>query len=114
MSGHSTNSVSDNLPSQLTCKVKLLTAKYSNVFKTGLGLCTKVKIPLHLRENAQPHFSKPRDIAFSKRTHVKTELDRLESEGVIKRLDFSDWAAPIVCVSKPNGKIRICGDFKAQ
>jgi len=111
--GHSTNLICDKIPVQLNSKVQLLTRKYPTVLETGLGHCTKTKVSLYLRENAQPHFSKPREIAFSKRTAVKSELDRLEQEGVIIKLNISDWAAPIVCVTKPNGKIRICGDYKA-
>lgn len=27
-------------------------------------------------------------------------------------MEFSDWAAPIVPLAKPNGTVRICGDYK--
>ncbi|CAC5420629.1 unnamed protein product [Mytilus coruscus] len=40
------------------------------------------------------------------------ELERLEKEGQIQQVEFSDWAAPIVPVVKENGSIRICGDYK--
>ena len=114
ITNHSAKSVSDTTHTQLHTKIQLLTAKFSKVFKPGLEHCTKVKIPLlHLCENAKLHFSKARKIAFRRRDDVKTELDRIESEKVIVKIDFSDWAAPIVCARKPNNKVRICGDFKA-
>ena len=43
---------------------------------------------------------------------VGDELDRLERQGVIKKVSHAKWATPIVVVRKPNGKIRLCGDFK--
>ena len=46
------------------------------------------------------------------REAVEEELDRLEHTGVIEQIGRSEWAAPIVCVPKKNGKIRICGDYK--
>ena len=39
-------------------------------------------------------------------------MDCLEQEGVIKKVDRSEWAAPIVVVPKGDGQIRICGDYK--
>ena len=39
-------------------------------------------------------------------------MERLESLGVIEKVSYSDWAAPIVPVPKADGSVRICGDYK--
>uniref|UniRef100_A0AAV2K5K2 Gypsy retrotransposon integrase-like protein 1 n=1 Tax=Knipowitschia caucasica TaxID=637954 RepID=A0AAV2K5K2_KNICA len=46
------------------------------------------------------------------RKKVETELERLTKQGVIEPVKFSEWAAPIVPVLKPDGGARICGDYK--
>ena len=43
---------------------------------------------------------------------MEQELYRLEREGVLKRVNHSQWAAPIVTVPKKDGTVRICGDYK--
>ena len=43
---------------------------------------------------------------------MAAELDRLEASGVIEKVTFSEWAAPIVPVLKQDGSIRICEDYK--
>lgn len=42
---------------------------------------------------------------------VKADPDRLEKDGVIKKVEHSEWAPPIVVMHKPNGKVRICGYY---
>ena len=41
---------------------------------------------------------------------VQHELIRLVSMDVLRKVDYSDWAASVVLVNKPK---RTCGDFKA-
>ena len=38
-------------------------------------------------------------------------MERLKNLGVISRIEFSEWACPVVYVKKKNNKIRVCADF---
>lgn len=93
-------------------RIKALYNKFSDVFSADLGKATDFKASLHLRKNAIPRFHKPRQVPLAQKTAIKEELDRLVSKGILKPITTSDWAAPIVVRAKPQGKVRICGDFK--
>ena len=43
---------------------------------------------------------------------MEAELDRLEAEGIIEKIDNSERAAPIFHIPKGDGNIRVCGDYK--
>ena len=43
---------------------------------------------------------------------IEEELKRLQEEGTIESVQFSEWAARIVPFMKPDKTIRICGDYK--
>ena len=88
-------------------------SKFPSVFSNVLGRCTKTKVTIHLKPNAKPVFNKPRPLPFARQIAVQTELDRLVNQGILEPINYSDWAAPIVAVTKSNGSVRICGDFKA-
>ena len=57
-------------------------------------------------------FFKPRPVPFALKEKIADELRRLEKIGVLEKVEFSDWATPIVPVLKPDGSVRICGDYK--
>ena len=78
-----------------------------------MGKLKDVEAKIYIEEGAQPSFKKARPVVFARRAEVERELDRLQSLGVIKPVRFSDWASPIVPVLKGDGRVRICGDFKA-
>ncbi|XP_062541724.1 uncharacterized protein K02A2.6-like [Armigeres subalbatus] len=91
--------------------VESLKTKFPEVFSEQLGLCTKAKVKLELRAGKTPVFRPKRPVAYAMYRTVDDELDRLEQDGIIKPVDFSEWAASIVVVRKANGSIRICGDY---
>ena len=71
-----------------------------------------IKASLTLKPDAKPRFCRPRSVPFSIKPKVGQELDRLEEEGVLQKVNHSVWAAPIVPVPKRDGSLRICGDYK--
>lgn len=84
---------------------------YQGLFRSGLGRCTKTLVHLHVKEGAVPKFFKPRPIPFATRDAVEKDLQRQVENGVLQPVEVSDWATPIVVVPKPNGAVRVCGDF---
>jgi transposase InsO family protein len=94
-------------------KLDDLKSKYPTVFDTStLGRCTKMRADFQLKEDAKPVFMKARPLPFTQRNACKEELERLVKANVLEKIDYSDWAVPIVVVAKPQAnKVRICGDF---
>ena len=45
---------------------------------------------------------------------MESELDRLESDGVIERTTYREWVATIVAVPKCDSCLRLCGDYKVM
>ena len=55
----------------------------------------------------------PRRVPEALREPLKRELDALIKQGIIAKVDEStDWVNSLVCVTKRNGKLRICLDPK--
>ena len=44
---------------------------------------------------------------------IEVELKRLQDEGTIEPVQFSEWVTPIVPILKPDDSIRICGDYNS-
>lgn len=83
--------------------------KYKKVFK-GLG---KLEQPYHMEvdSTAIPSAQPPRKIPATLRRKLKEELNRMEADEVIAKVDEpTEWVHNPVIVEKPNGKPRICLD----
>ena len=98
--------------SGIDSNVDRLMGKYPEVFQEGLGTLKHFKATLHLLPGTTPRFCRPRPLPFAIREQVEGELDRLVEQGILQKVDYSDWAAPIVPVPKSDGAVRICGDYK--
>ena len=66
--------------------------RYPSVFQDGIGSVNNIKATLHLKPDATPKFMKPRPVAYSLKPKIETELDKLEQQGIIYRVDTSEWA----------------------
>jgi len=92
--------------------IDTLKDKYQDIFAPGLGTVKGATAKLHLKENVKPIFHRARPVPLALRNAVDKELDRMLEEEIIKPVDISEWATPLVCVPKADGSVRLCGDYK--
>ena len=94
-------------------KLQTLLEKYAEtVFKPSLGKLEGITASWTLKPDVKPKFCKPRPVSYALRPKVEETLNKMAKEGNVEKIDFSDWATPIVPVMKPDGSVRICGDYK--
>lgn len=94
-------------------EISKLISKFSNVFKNELGTYVGEKIKLKIKNEVRPIFHKPVPVPFAFREKVVEELKRLENQGVIRKVENSQWGTPLVPVLKSNNKdVRVCANYK--
>ena len=86
--------------------------QYSEVFRERLGTFTGPRAKIHVETEAKPKFLNARPVPSTMTGKIEAELKRLQDEGTIEPVQFSEWAARIVPILKPDGSIRIGGDYK--
>ena len=109
---NSSSQVNSIATPSLEKRVLKLSSKFVDLFKSEVGTFKPHKVSIDLDSSVSPRFYKARPVPFHLKEKIDQELDRLESEGIIEAIPHAEWACPIVPVVKPNGKIRICGDYK--
>ena len=97
---------------QVESRLEKLINPYSEVFEEGLGTFTAPKAKIHVDVDAVPKFRKTRPVPYAMKGKIEEELKRLQEEGTIESVQFSEWSAPIVPIMKSDNSIRICGDYK--
>ena len=68
----------------------------AKIFRDELGMIQPLTAKLHVRSDAVPKFCKARPIPFSVKKEIEQELDKLEEAGILEKVMYSEWAAPIV------------------
>lgn len=93
-------------------ELEALLLKNREVFKGELGTLNWATAKIYVDPKAKPCYFKARSLPYALKDKVERELSRLEKEGIIEPVHFSEWATPIVPILKPDQTTRICGDYK--
>lgn len=67
---------------------------------------------MQVQPDTKPSFWKVRSVSFSVQESIDQELERLESCGISKPVPHSEWVAPILTLSKNEGRFRVCDEYK--
>lgn len=96
-------------------KIKLndVLQKYKEVRSMDWSKILGVQAKLTLIPNASPVFLKARTVPFKIIELLDRELNELSKVGVLEKIETSEWTTPIVPILKADGRIRICGDYRA-
>ena len=89
-----------------------MVSKFPDVFQKDVGCIKEYTATIRFREKVKPIFKKSPSVPYALQPALEAELDRMQKDGIIEPTDNSEWATPLVIVPS-NGKIRVCGDFKA-
>ncbi|KAK3700097.1 hypothetical protein QZH41_015051 [Actinostola sp. cb2023] len=99
-------------PYQVNIELNDVVNSYPQLFEEGLGTLKGKKARIHVDPSTKPEFYRARPVPYTLREKIEQELERLQKEGTIEPVQYSEWATPIVPVVKSDGTIRLCGDYK--
>ena len=85
-------------------KIDQLLQQHESVFSEGVGTLKGHKADLKVEEGCQ--FSFHNQVPYALRPKVEAELTRLEKDDILSKVEYSEWATPIVPVVKRNGSYR--------
>lgn len=95
-----------------TIIIDQLKNEFADVFDSQLGKYEINQISLRIDDDAKPIFCKPRPLPLAWKDKIEKQLRELIRKDVLEPVDNSDWGTPLVSILKPNGDLRICGDYK--
>lgn len=88
-----------------------LLEQFPNLTSKEFSSIKGIRAQINLKAHTQPVFLRSRIQPFQIKSKVEDELDRMVQAGILKSVNTSRCAAPIVLVLKSDGSVRICGDF---
>ena len=83
--------------------VSIVLNRHQALFKPGLGTIKGHRADILIKDGVSLVFCKARPVTYAVKEKVGREIERLEQEGVIKKVESTEWASPIICVPKRNG-----------
>lgn len=115
LTGKSIKVMETNQSTQPTPKrLRNLLDSFAPVFQDGIRILAQINAKIAIAENVQPKFHKACFLPYALCPKVEAELKCLEDLGILSKVEWSEWATPIIPVVKKSGALCICGDFKVS
>ena len=92
-------------------QLRTLLNRHQGVFNDKPGECKVTCHEINLQEGFRPKSLRPYRVPDKLRAEVDSQVAQLLQDGRIRKSN-SPYAHPIVCVSKPDGSVRLCCDFR--
>ena len=67
---------------------------------------------LELKPDMKPYHAKPYPVPYAQEQKLRDEVDRLVKWGILRKVNHSEWAAPMFTSPKPDGSLRSLADFR--
>jgi regulator of RNase E activity RraB len=84
-----------------------LLKKYESIFDGTLGTWKTEPINLELKDpEGKPYHSKPYSVPYSQEQKLKDEVERMCTDGILRKINHSEWAFPAFTIPKPDGTLR--------
>ena len=103
-----------NLDSSQSEVLKQFLIKHQHVFSkdsNDIGHTTLIKHEIDTGDS-KPVKKYPYRIPLAKRKSAEEEIRKMEKDGIIEKCPHSPYNAPVVMVTKTDGSIRFCCDFR--
>lgn len=89
-----------------------LLTKYNSLFDGTLGIWKSEPVHLELKPDAKPYHSKPYPVPFSQEKKLKEELQRFIEWKILRKVNRSEWGAPMFTISKPDRSLCSLADLR--
>jgi hypothetical protein len=89
-----------------------LIQKYEDLFDGTLGTFTGTPYDIKLKENVEPFHIRAFPVPKIHEYSFKSEIERLVSLGVLKKVNRSQWGAPTFLIPKKDGTVNFISNFR--
>jgi hypothetical protein len=94
-------------------KLHSLLKKFEHLFDGTVGTWKTDPVELYLKDpNSKPYHAKPYPVPHSQEQKLKDEVERFCKQGILRKVNRSEWACPMFTINKPDGTLRSLADLR--